>query len=51
MSMTATSTQVSGFWLRGESLANLTLLAQPRGAPLLQVRCAVHVPDGYTTFR
>jgi len=37
-------TQVSGFWLRGESLANLVLLAQPCGAPLLQVRRGVYVP-------
>ena len=31
------NTQVSGFWLRGESLANLALLARPYSAPLLQV--------------
>ena len=46
---TACVTQVSGLWLRSESLANLALLAQPHGAPLLQVCRAVHVATSLTT--
>ena len=47
---TCRATQVSGFWLRGESLANLALLAQPCGPPLLQVHRGVHVSDTWTIF-
>ena len=35
------SPQVAGFWLRGETLANLALLSQPVGPPMLQVRSSV----------
>ena len=31
------SVQVTGFWLRGETLANLALLPQADAAPVLQV--------------